>query len=54
MILGSVLIGLLVTPWAFAFTLFIGANMFQSAFTRFCPMDMILKKTGKPIHHEVR
>lgn len=26
------------------FTLFIGANLFQSAFTNWCPMIMILKK----------
>jgi hypothetical protein len=28
------------------FTAFVGANMFQSAFTGFCPMAMILKKLG--------
>lgn len=28
------------------FTLFVGANLFQSGFTRFCPLDMILKKLG--------
>ena len=30
------------------FTLFVGANLFQSGFTRFCPMDSILKKLGVP------
>ena len=29
------------------FTAFVGANMFQAAFTGFCPMAMILKKLGK-------
>jgi Inner membrane protein YgaP-like, transmembrane domain len=29
------------------FTPFIGANMFQAAFTGLCPMAMILKKQGK-------
>ena len=47
MIIGSVLLGILVTPWAFAFTLFIGVNMFQSSFTRFCPMDNMLRRTGR-------
>ncbi len=28
------------------FTAFVGANLFQSGFTKFCPMDMILKKVG--------
>jgi hypothetical protein len=28
------------------FTVFVGANLFQSGFTRFCPLDMILKKLG--------
>jgi hypothetical protein len=28
------------------FTVFVGANLFQSGFTKFCPMDIILKKLG--------
>lgn len=28
------------------FTAFVGANLFQASFTRFCPMAMILKKLG--------
>lgn len=28
------------------FTAFVGFNLFQSGFTRFCPMDMMLKKAG--------
>jgi hypothetical protein len=30
------------------FTLFVGANLFQSGFTTFCPMDTLLKKLGVP------
>ena len=30
------------------FTAFVGANLFQSGFTRFCPLDIILKKMGVP------
>jgi hypothetical protein len=30
------------------FTLFVGANLFQSGFTKFCPMDSILRKLGVP------
>jgi len=28
------------------FTAFVGANLFQSGFTRFCPLETILKKLG--------
>ena len=28
------------------FTAFVGANLFQSGFTKFCPMDIFLKKVG--------
>lgn len=28
------------------FTAFVGINLFQSGFTKFCPLDMILKKMG--------
>ena len=29
-------------------TLFVGANLFQSGFTRFCLLGIILKKLGVP------
>ncbi len=32
--------------WLF-FTAFVGLNLFQSAFTGFCPLALILKKMGK-------
>ena len=28
------------------FTAFVGANLFQSGFTRFCPLEMMLLKAG--------
>ena len=31
--------------WLF-FTLFVGINLFQSGFTKFCPLDLLLKKLG--------
>ncbi|MGD8378725.1 MAG: DUF2892 domain-containing protein [Gammaproteobacteria bacterium] len=27
-------------------TAFVGANLFQSGFTRFCPLEIMLKKAG--------
>jgi hypothetical protein len=32
------------------FTAFVGANLFQSGFTRFCPMDKILARCGLKEH----
>jgi len=28
------------------FTVFVGANLFQSGFTRFCPLESILRRLG--------
>ena len=28
------------------FTVFVGFNLFQSGFTRFCPLEIFLKKAG--------
>ena len=33
------------------FTAFVGLNLFQSAFTGFCPLALILKKLGKQPGH---
>ena len=35
-----------VSPNWLWFTAFVGANLLQSAFTGFCPAEMILKKFG--------
>ncbi len=42
----SVGLGYYVHPGWFYFTAFVGANLFQSAFTNWCPMISILKKVG--------
>lgn len=34
------------------FTGFVGLNLFQSGFTKFCPLDMILEKMGVPKYPE--
>ena len=46
MVLASLLLGLLVSPYWFWLTAFVGANLFQSSFTGFCPLAMILRKLG--------
>lgn len=33
--------------WLF-FTAFVGLNLFQFGFTKFCPLSVILKKLGVP------
>jgi hypothetical protein len=42
----SVAMGYWVNPAWFLFTAFVGANLFQSAFTNWCPMMTILEKLG--------
>jgi hypothetical protein len=46
MIVLSLLLGVYLSPNWFWFTAFVGANLFQSAFTGFCPLALILKKMG--------
>jgi len=45
-VLLSVALGWFVSPWWFLFTAFVGVNLFQSAFTKWCPMMAILRKFG--------
>ena len=42
----SVALGHWVNPNWYYFTAFVGLNLFQSAFTKWCPMITILKKLG--------
>jgi hypothetical protein len=44
----SVLLGMYVNVNFLWFTLFVGVNLFQSAFTNWCPMMAILRKGGLP------
>jgi hypothetical protein len=45
-VLLSVALGYWVSPYWFVFTAFVGLNLFQSAFTDWCPMMTILRKAG--------
>lgn len=42
----SVGLGYAVSPWFFLFTAFVGLNLFQSAFTGWCPMMGLLRRLG--------
>ena len=46
MILASLLLGLYVSPYWFWFTAFVGFNLLQSSFTKFCPLEKILGRLG--------
>jgi len=47
-VMASVLAGMFIDERFLWFTLFVGANLFQSAFTKWCPMVTILRKAGVP------
>ncbi|MFN8006176.1 MAG: DUF2892 domain-containing protein [Terriglobia bacterium] len=42
----SVALGYWVSPYWYLFTAFVGLNLFQSALTRWCLMEDILRKIG--------
>ncbi len=45
-ILLSLALGTWVHPYWYIFTAFVGANLLQSAFTRWCPAMAIFRKIG--------
>lgn len=46
LILAGVALGFWVSQLWLILPVFVGVNMFQAAFTRFCPLAIILKKLG--------
>lgn len=42
----SVSLAYLVSPHWLFLTLFVGANLFQAAFTGFCPLAIVLRRFG--------
>lgn len=45
-VLVSLALGWWVHPGFFLFTAFVGANLLQSAFTGFCPLERLLQRLG--------
>ena len=43
-VLASLILGWWVHSGFFLFTAFVGANLLQSAFTGFCPLEILLRK----------
>jgi hypothetical protein len=48
MVMLSLALGYWVSPYWYLLTAFVGLNLFQSAFTKWCPMMTILRKLGVP------
>ncbi|MFG1301555.1 DUF2892 domain-containing protein [Xanthobacter sp. V3C-3] len=46
MVLASLALGVLVSPYWLWLTAFVGANLMQASVTGFCPAAMILKRLG--------
>lgn len=45
-VLAGLLLGWLVSPWWLLLSAFAGLNMFQAAFTGFCPAAMVFRRLG--------
>ena len=45
-VMASVALGVFVSPYWLLLTAFAGINLFQSAFTNWCPMVWVLEKLG--------
>ena len=50
LVLASILLTWLVSPWWLILGAFVGVNLIQSAFTKFCPAEIIISKLffGQP------
>jgi hypothetical protein len=53
MVLLSVVLTAFVHPAFVWLTVFVGANLFQSAFTGFCPAAMVMRKVGMKDEREL-
>ncbi|HQT60389.1 MAG TPA: DUF2892 domain-containing protein [Acidiphilium sp.] len=46
MVLLSLALGWLVSPWFYVLTALVGLNLFQAGITGFCPAAMLLRRLG--------
>ena len=53
MVLLSVALTYFVHPWFVWLTVFVGANLFQQAFTGICPAAMVMRKLGVKTEREL-
>lgn len=56
MVLVSLALAHVVSPWFFLLTAFVGVNLVQTAFTRFCPLAFLLRRAGvrDPVPEDAR
>ena len=43
-VLASLALGWWVSPWFYLLTAFVGVNLFQSSFTKWCPMERMFER----------
>ena len=43
-VLVSLALGYWVSPWFYLFTAFVGLNLLQSSFTKWCPIERVFEK----------
>ena len=53
MVLLSLALTYFVHPWFVWLTVFVGANLFQSAFTGFCPAATVMRRLGMKDEREL-
>lgn len=46
LVLASLALSQLVSPWWLLLAAFVGANLVQSAFSQFCPAAIVLRRLG--------
>ena len=46
MVLASLALSFMLSPWWLLLAGLVGLNLFQAAFTGFCPLALLLKKLG--------
>lgn len=47
-VLAGLILGVALSPWWLALSAFAGLNMFQAAFSGFCPAAKVMKRLGLP------
>lgn len=46
LVLAGVILSRVLSPWWLLLAVFVGANLLQSAFTKFCPAELIMRRLG--------
>jgi len=46
LVLASLALSQLASPWWLLLAAFVGANLVQSAFSHFCPAELVLRRLG--------